>query len=334
MLTSYSRILGKNFKQGLPKSVELSGSTGVVTLADGELIPFDILVICTGATWSDSFISGLHNTETARLQNMYDTTSRIQKAASVTIVGGGVVGVELAGEIITEYPGKTVTLVHSRDRLVEYAAEKLGKAAEEILTRKGARVILGQRAEFDANGNPTKTESGEDIAAECSFICTGQKPNTEFLNTGEMASSLSQSGHVLINDQLQVIQGDKVLENVFSLGDCASYKGFRSGKAAREQADVAIKNLIAAVRGQAITGTWRDGPAPLVMSIGRDDGVLMLHNGWVMRGLPVVLGKSAREGGMLLGAWAVRSLVLPILGPWRPEKEIWEAANVNSSTPQ
>ena len=39
-------------------------------------------------------------------------TEEIKKAKSVIIVGGGAVGVELAGEIATDYPGeKTVIFI-------------------------------------------------------------------------------------------------------------------------------------------------------------------------------------------------------------------------------
>lgn len=37
----------------------------------------------------------------------------IAKAGSIAIIGGGAVGVEMAGEVKAAYPGKTVTLVHS-----------------------------------------------------------------------------------------------------------------------------------------------------------------------------------------------------------------------------
>ena len=43
---------------------------------------------------------------------------QLEKSESVLIVGGGAVGVELAGEIAETYPDKKVTLVHSGTTLV------------------------------------------------------------------------------------------------------------------------------------------------------------------------------------------------------------------------
>lgn len=49
-------------------------------------------------------------------------------------------GVELAGEIATDCPGKTITLVHSADRLLNGRPEGVSKAAQRFLEKKGVKV--------------------------------------------------------------------------------------------------------------------------------------------------------------------------------------------------
>jgi hypothetical protein len=61
----------------------------------------------------------------------------------VLIIEGGPVGVELAGEIATDFPEKKVTLVHSGDRLIEY----LGKKACVHWEARGVVVVEELRSE-------------------------------------------------------------------------------------------------------------------------------------------------------------------------------------------
>eukprot|EP00955_Chlamydomonas_euryale_P065731 359328-Chlamydomonas_euryale.AAC.10 len=48
-----------------------------------------------------------------------ETSAKVAAAKNIVIVGGGPVGVELAGEILEYYVGKKITLVHSGERLLE-----------------------------------------------------------------------------------------------------------------------------------------------------------------------------------------------------------------------
>ena len=66
---------------------------------------------------------------------------RLAAARSVLIVGGGIVGVELAGEVVTHMrPSKAVTLVTSRDRLMADKPNGIGRRAQAWLEKRGVRV--------------------------------------------------------------------------------------------------------------------------------------------------------------------------------------------------
>jgi len=67
---------------------------------------------------------------------------QIEKAKSIIIVGGGAVGVELAGEIIYKYPMKKITIVHSHDRLIERLDSSVGKKALKWLEERGVKASL------------------------------------------------------------------------------------------------------------------------------------------------------------------------------------------------
>ncbi len=66
------------------------------------------------------------------------------------VVGGGAVGVEIAGEIAQEYPEKTVTVVHAgdMDSLVSPdTTEKLRTRVRDVLESMKITLILGKLKE-------------------------------------------------------------------------------------------------------------------------------------------------------------------------------------------
>ena len=72
--------------------------------------------------------------------------SKVKLAKEIVVIGGGAVGLEMAGEIATDFPDKSVTVVHSRDYLVE--GDSLRPAfrdgIKDQLTAKGVKLVLGK----------------------------------------------------------------------------------------------------------------------------------------------------------------------------------------------
>ena len=68
----------------------------------------------------------------------------IQKANDVIIVGGGSVGIEMAGEISEKYFLKRVTIIHNSEELVSKSlGEPFQQKLKKILKDNGIRTILG-----------------------------------------------------------------------------------------------------------------------------------------------------------------------------------------------
>lgn len=84
------------------QSAAASVSGSEVITAAGDHVPFDFLVISTGTVYSGS------GRRDERVQEYEAETAKLRTATSVLIVGGGPVGVELAGEIVTDFPDKEV----------------------------------------------------------------------------------------------------------------------------------------------------------------------------------------------------------------------------------
>ncbi len=68
-------------------------------------------------------------------------------ATSVIIVGAGAVGVELAGEILTVYPTKRVTIVDMATSILPGFDEAASAFSRAWLEGRGAELMLGEPIE-------------------------------------------------------------------------------------------------------------------------------------------------------------------------------------------
>lgn len=118
--------------------------TDSVVLASGGVVPYEYLVIATGT--SSPHPSKLQATEKhdecEELKAMQD---QIRDANSIAVVGGGAVGVELVTDIKTYYPEKSVTLIHSRERLLHGYGPRLHERVMDTMRKLGIDTRLGQR---------------------------------------------------------------------------------------------------------------------------------------------------------------------------------------------
>ena len=66
------------------------------------------------------------------------------------MIGGGAVGVELVGELATDYPNKKTTLVHNREQLLDdRLSHKFLKKIQDGLKTLKVETVLGERVNMD-----------------------------------------------------------------------------------------------------------------------------------------------------------------------------------------
>jgi NADPH-dependent 2,4-dienoyl-CoA reductase/sulfur reductase-like enzyme len=86
-------------------------------------------------------------TAVTRREEFQSFAKRLSAANSVVIVGGGPIGVELAGEIVQDFPSKRVTVIESsRDILrgTRFGPEpyRLGRRLLRVLIKLAAPVVI------------------------------------------------------------------------------------------------------------------------------------------------------------------------------------------------
>jgi NAD(P) transhydrogenase len=157
---------------------------------------------------------------------------------SMTVVGGGVIGVEYA--CLFAALGTRITLVEGRDRLLGGVDEELSTAIELSLERMGARIRLGDAVESierepgrSTNALHLKLKSGRRIRADKVLISAGRAGNTGGLNLDKIGVSITLRGHVQVDEHFQTS-----VPHIYAVGDVIGFPALAS--TAMEQGRVAM----------------------------------------------------------------------------------------------
>jgi len=163
------------------------------------------------------------------MQNIKKLKKAADKAGSITIIGGGFIGVELADELNKK--GKQVSIVESGQHLLQQAFDQeFCKEAEKRIRQAGVKIYAGARAERilgekKVEGVRLSGRKGKKIKAGLVIVCVGAKPNSWLAESAGLA--LGKAGGVLVNEYMQTSEKD-----VFAIGDCAEKKSFFKSQAA------------------------------------------------------------------------------------------------------
>jgi NADH dehydrogenase len=229
--------------------VVLGEGTGIdrdkrsVTLANGETIGYDRLVLATGATHSyfghdewEAAAPGLKTIEDARRirsrlllafeqAEMSRDPAEQKRLMTIAVIGGGPTGVELAGSIaeLARYTlakdfhriraeTATVLLLEAGDRILTAFPEALARYAQRRLERLGVTVRL--RAPVERITANSVVAAGEEIGVGFVIWAAGVKAS----NTGQMLGvTTDRAGRIAVNADFSV----PGLERVYVLGDLA-----------------------------------------------------------------------------------------------------------------
>lgn len=279
-------------------------------LADGvqvhgrrEPIAFDYLVIATGSSYA--FPGKVAETDSSKAISLYnDLQQQIQRSKEILIIGGGAVGIELAGEIATDFRDKEITLVHNQPTVLQPKVfqEKFYARIQEALVRLNVKLIFNDTIQLSAGrdqpalnyieGRRTYvTEKNKrNITADLAFICTGARVNNKSLINGPLRSALQpQTGRLIVNNYLQV----DGYERIFAIGDICD-KEPKFAYIATDQANYVAKLISLMDKKKPYPKEYQGHSYPLMaLTIGRQGGVGQLPT----KG-GAVIGKCARADQM------------------------------------
>jgi assimilatory nitrate reductase electron transfer subunit len=129
------------------RATRIDRHTGGVEDDAGRVHPFDTLVLAIGAAARLPDLDGLPSPRVRPLRSVDDARAllaALPRAERVAVLGGGVLGVEVACGLRAR--GADVTLVHHRDRLMERDLDATGAdVLAETLADLGIRVVRDAR---------------------------------------------------------------------------------------------------------------------------------------------------------------------------------------------
>lgn len=216
--------------------VQVDKDKKTVTDSNGVTHSYDVLLLATGSrAFMLKDVPPLKGIFTMRSRTDADQFKQHVKPqhGKVVIVGGGLLGIELAASL--NETGVEVTIIQRISRLMDRQLDPLGsQLLHEELVSKGIDIFyndeidrfLGEQAVTGVRLN-----SGLLINCQCVVIAIGTVPNIEIAK----ASGLECRRGVVVDEYLRTSAS-----NIFAIGEIAEFKGFLYGitAAAEQQAEI------------------------------------------------------------------------------------------------
>ena len=261
------------FRMGSPISIDHKNQE--VKLDSSELLKFDHLIVALGSVSADFGIPGVKEftlgmktvsealTIRAEIMRRFEDLCRFEDDTklSITVVGGGPTGVEMAGAIaeLIRGPLKSdqanaaahidITLIEAGPRLLPPFAPSLSARTKKDLEKLGVKVLVNAAVQ-QVEHRKIKLKDGTTIASEITIWAAGVKGSDAMAQL-----NLPTAGNrVAVDPTMQV----KNYPNVWALGDIAAAIG-KDGNTLPMVAPVAIqqgkfiaKQIVRLAKGQKL----------------------------------------------------------------------------------
>ena len=249
------RKTGIQFRMGSPISVDHKNKT--IKLDSSEVLEFDYLVVALGSATADFGVPGVTEhalgmksvnealTIRAEVLRRFEDLCRFEDDTifSISVVGGGPTGVEMAGAFAELVRGPLkhdqahaaahikINLIEAGPRILPMFSEKLSAHGQKDLEKLGVEVLLNSAVKELAH-RKVILKDGTSLASEITIWAAGVKgsPAMAQLNLPTVGNRLS------VDQTLQV----KNYPNIWAIGDIAGIVG-KNGKPLPMVAAVAIQ---------------------------------------------------------------------------------------------
>jgi NADPH-dependent 2,4-dienoyl-CoA reductase/sulfur reductase-like enzyme len=213
--------------------LDLEGCT--VTLDGPEPIPFDRLVIATGA--APRRLPGFDDGPGVHYLRTRDDAARLRRelveAERLVVIGAGFIGLEVAAS--AHDLGLGVTVLEALPVPLERAiGAQMGEAIADLHRRRGVDVrtsiaVAGLAAGSTGAVEGVRLGDGTVVPAEVVVVGIGVAPVTGWLE----GSGVDVRDGILCDDRLRVMAGGRPRPNIVAAGDVARWTHPGSGEAVR-----------------------------------------------------------------------------------------------------
>ncbi|RMF52421.1 MAG: NAD(P)/FAD-dependent oxidoreductase, partial [Bacteroidetes bacterium] len=193
-------------------------SANEITVDGGPTLHGRYIILATGS--KPASLAGLP-IDKRRIITSTEALSLPEVPKQLVIVGGGVIGVEMAA--IFGRLGTQVTIVEYLDRLLPGMDAEAAEETRRLLTADyGVRILVGhtaQQAEVKASGVQVQVvprQGGESFSLQADYllVAVGRRPYTEGLDLEKAGLATDERGRIPVNEHLQT-----AVPHIYAIGD-------------------------------------------------------------------------------------------------------------------
>lgn len=202
--------------------------TNTVVVGDTEYQAKSIII----ATGSKPALLPIHGADSEIVLTSTDILNLKELPGSICVIGGGVIGLEMACYL--KKFGVDVTVLEYAPQILPNFDEDISKRLKQSLTRQGIRIeTSAQVTAIDDEGLVTfeKKDQKYEVACDKVLMAVGRKPNIEGLNLDTLGITYDKKG-IHVNESMQTS-----VPNIHAIGDVngkmmlahvATYQGYRA----------------------------------------------------------------------------------------------------------
>jgi apoptosis-inducing factor 2 len=269
---------------GLVISVREDG----VTLEDGTELSADYIILANGfgsLNLPAATPNGIVDMESFK-RVLVNKQQLLRQSNSIVIIGAGPVGLEMAGEIRSLYPSKSIKIIQSQPQILTNSTPPLiPKFINKVNSRMAElniEVILNVKATnlpsindndgFITDLKTVQLSNGQSLATDLVLVCVGSHPTPNILDP----RYLDEKNQVKVDLTFQVMG----LNHVYCIGDASNIPETKLGYHAELHATHLVKNIKRVLKGkQPLQYTPASGAefGTMFLPLGPNRGVAALN---------------------------------------------------------
>jgi 3-phenylpropionate/trans-cinnamate dioxygenase ferredoxin reductase component len=222
-----------------------------VQLSDGVALPYDRLLIATGARVRTLSLKGADLKGVHYLRGIADVDAirpHLVPGSRLAVVGGGYIGLEVAAVAVKR--GVDVTVIEAADRvMVRAVTPRMSAFYEQYHRNEGVKFLLNATAQAFTGASSVEAvvTSGGTVPADLALVGVGVVPNQEIAAD----AGLSCNNGIVVDEYAATSDPD-----IFAAGDCTNHPAFAGGRVRLES----VQNAIDQAKHAALGMVGRPSP--------------------------------------------------------------------------